>query len=252
MTTVLLSPSERELSHILGGNAVTSPIPEEKGADALLYTKHGLFGIQRKAVPHDFISSIQDGRMARSTTLLKELCQFRLLLCEGRFRFYPDGKLDMGLRVPTRYTYRHVRGMLFDIRYVKNVEVDWTEDVHDTADYILTLAEFFSKEKHLGLYTRPSVKGVWGVPTKHDLGLWLLQSFSGIGPTIADNIIEHFGGRIPLRWSCAARELAQVRGLGRKRAEEMWGSLGGEAQSQEASLQEASLFDSLRRDLRGE
>lgn len=247
MISVLLSPSESELAHILGGNAITSPVPEEKGADVLLYTKHGLFGIQRKAIPHDFISSVQDGRMARSTTLLSQSCQFRLLLCEGRFRFYPDGKLDMGLRVPTRYTYRHVRGMLFDIRYVKNVEVDWTENVHDTADYILTLAEFFSKEKHLGLYTRPSVKGAWGVPTEHDLGLWLLQSFPGVGPSIADSMIEHFGGKIPIKWDCTFDELRAVPKLNVKRAREIWELLGGEAQPQEVSA-----FDTLRRKLQGE
>lgn len=246
MISALLSPSEKELAHVLGSNAITSSIPEEKGADILLYTKHGLFGIQRKAIPHDFISSIQDGRMARSTTLLSESCQFRLLLCEGRFRFYPDGKLDMGLRVPTRYTYRHVRGMLFDIRYVKNVEVDWTEDIHDTADYILTLAEFFSKEKHLGLYTRPSVKGAWGVPTGRDLGLWLLQSFPGIGPTIADSIIGHFEGRIPLRWDCTFDELCAVPKLAVKRAREVWESLEGEAPQAPPSL-----FDKLRQEVKG-
>lgn len=247
MTSILLSPSETTLSHILGSNAITSSIPEEKGADALLYTKHGLFGIQRKAIPHDFISSIQDGRMARSTSLLSSSCQFCLLLCEGRFRYYPDGKLDMGPRVPTRYTYRHVRGMIFDIKYVKGVEVDYTDDVHDTADYILTLADFFSKERHLGLYTRPSVKGTWGVPTGHDLGLWLLQSFPGIGPTIADSIISHFGGRVPIGWNCTFDELRAVPKLGAKRAHEMWVSLGGEVQPQEVSP-----FDTLRRKLQGE
>lgn len=247
MISVLLSPSEKELAHVLRSNAITSPIPEEKGADILLYTRHGLFGIQRKAIPHDFISSIQDGRMARSTTLLSEFCQFRLLLCEGRFRFYPDGKLDMGLRVPTRYTYRHVRGMLFDIRYVKNVEVDWTENIHDTADYILTLAEFFSKEKHLGLYTRPSVKGAWGVPTPYDIALWLLQSWSGVGPATAASIVDHFGGRVPLRWDCTFEELCAVPKLRVGRAREMWESLGGEAQPQEVSL-----FDTLRRSLQSE
>ncbi|GAH60456.1 unnamed protein product, partial [marine sediment metagenome] len=117
----LLSPTENDLSKALGDSAITSSIPEEKGADILLYTKQGLIGIQRKAVPHDFISSIEDGRMARSTTLLQSTCEFRLLLCEGRFRYYPDGRLDLGPRIPSHYTIKHLRGMLFDIRFVKNV-----------------------------------------------------------------------------------------------------------------------------------
>lgn len=241
----LLSPSEKDLAHVLGDNAITSSIPEEKGADVLLYTQHGLFGIQRKSIPHDFISSIQDGRMARSTTLLKETCQFRLLLCEGRFRFYPDGKLDMGPRVPTRYTFRHIRGMLFDIRYVKNIEIDYTDDIRDTADYILTLAEFFGRDKHLGLYTRPSATGAWIAPTSKDIDLWLLQSFPGIGPSLADNILNAFGGRLPLRWNCTLEELMGVPKLGGKRAKVLWESLPHEV------IEEKSVFDEMRRAIQG-
>lgn len=222
----LLSPTETELSKVLGDSAITSSLPEERGADVLLYTTHGVFGIQRKAVPHDFISSIEDGRMARSTTLLQSSCPFRLLLCEGRFRYYPDGRLDLGPRVPTHYTVKHIRGMLFDIRFVKNVEVDFTDDIRDTAHYIRALVEFFGKEKHLGLYRRPGAKGTWGAPTPEDIDLWLLQSFQGIGVTLAGNIVERFGGKVPLQWSCSLEELRSVPGLGKKRAEALWGALG--------------------------
>jgi len=246
MIKALLSPSEKGLAGVLKNNAITSSLPEEKGADILIYTKFGLFGIQRKAVPHDFISSIEDGRMTRSTSLLAQTCRFRLLICEGRFRYYPDGKLDMGPRVPTRYTYRHVWGMLFDIRYVKGVEVDYTDDIRATADYILTLAEFFGKEKHLGLYSRPSAKGTWGVPTARDVDLWLLQSFPGIGPSIAGSIVDHFG-ELPLGWSCTFGELCAVPKLSTKRAKEMWQVLGGEI-----PLPATSAFDSLRQRLQHE
>lgn len=246
MIKALLAPSEVALAKALGSSAIVSSLPEEKGADILLYTMQGLFGIQRKGIPHDFISSIEDGRMARSTSLLTQHCQFRLLLCEGRFRYYPDGKLDMGARVPTRYSYRQIHGMLFDIRYVKGVEIDYTEDIHDTAGYILGLAEFFSKQKHLGLYTRPSVKGSWGAPTAKDVDLWLLQSFQGIGVATAEKIIEHCGGGVPLSWTCTYEELLRVPGLSAKRAKMLWEAL---PLSGPLPVRPASVFDEIRRRL---
>ena len=51
----LLSPTENDLSKAMGDSAITSSLPEERGADILLFTKQGVIGIQRKKVPHDFI-----------------------------------------------------------------------------------------------------------------------------------------------------------------------------------------------------
>lgn len=243
----LLSPTEKDLSKAMGDSAITSSLPEERGADVLLFTKQGVIGIQRKKVPHDFISSIEDGRMARSTSLLQKSCDFRILLCEGRFRYYPDGRLDLGPRVPSRYTIKHLRGMLFDIRFIKNVEVDYTDDIRDTVLYIRSIEEFFSTEKHLGLFRRPGAKGTWGAPTTEDIDLWLLQSFQGIGVTLAGNIVKRFDGKTPIQWSCTLEELRSVPGLGKKRAEALWASLPHPGV--EAEVDTSSRFESLRRGL---
>lgn len=241
--SLLLSPTEKTLRQCLGDRAITSLLPEEKGADVLIYTKQGLCGIQRKEIPHDFIASFTDGRMARETALLKKHCRYRLLLCEGRFRYFPSGHLAVDRKVPSRFTRRQVRGMLFDVRYIQGVEVDYTDNVEDTALYIAWLAEYMSKGKHLGLFSRPSAAGTWGVPTAKDIELWLLQSFPGIGPAIADNIIRHFGGKLPLTWTCTLDELCSVPRLTPKRAREMWPVLTGEV----VEHAELSQFDRLRK-----
>ncbi len=229
----LVSPTDSELAQALGKDAIISSLPEEKGADVLVYSKQGLMGIQRKALPHDFISSITDGRMSRLTSLLAKHCPFRLLICEGRFRFFPDGHLALGGKRTSRFTRAQVRGMLLDIKFVKRVDYDFTENLEDTARYIKTLAEFMNREKHLGLFVRPSAKGTWQTPTARDIDLWLLQSFPGIGPTTAENIIQACKGKVPLIWSCTFRTLLSARGLGRKRAGELWTQLGGELEQVE-------------------
>lgn len=242
---LLLSPTETALRQCLGDRAITSSLPEEKGADILLYTKQGLCGIQRKEVPHDFISSIIDGRIARETALLKKHCRFRLLLCEGRFRYFPSGHLAVDRKVPSKFTKKQVRGMLFGIKYIQGVEVDYTDNIEDTALYISWLAEYMNQEKHLAIFTRPSAKGTWYVPTAKDIELWLLQSFPGIGPAMADNIVKHFGGKLPLAWTCTLNELCSVPRLTSKRAREMWQVLTGEVVEQASS----DPFSELRRTL---
>ncbi len=227
---VLLSPSEVSLAKEMSGEAITSDIPEQKGADILIYSKHGLWGGQRKEVPSDFISSFTDGRMARATSLLQGSCTFTRLICEGKFRYWPDGTVHLGMtkgnkRIPSRFTRKYIHGMLNDVEFVKGIMIRWTDDIADTAEYIRSVIRFLEGTRHTGLFARPSAKGAWGVPTAKDTHLWLLQSFPGIGPTIADHIIERFGGDMPLRWTCTQEELESVPGLSKARAKVMWEAL---------------------------
>ena len=226
---VLLSPSEVLLAKEMAGEAITSSIPEQKGADILIYSKYGLWGGQRKEIPHDFITSFTDGRMARATSLLQESCTFTRLICEGKFRYWPDSTVHLGVtkarkKIPTRFTRKHIHGMLNDVEFVKGIMIRWTDDIADTAEYIRSVIRFLEGSKHTGLYVRPSAKGAWGVPTAKDTHLWLLQSFPGVGPSIADNIITELGG-IPLRWTCTLEELTSVSGLSKARAKVMYEAL---------------------------
>lgn len=250
MTTVLLSPSETALAAKLGRDAITSDLPESKGADVLIYTKSGLLGIQRKEVPSDFISSFTDGRMARSLALLPVSCAFARVVGEGQFKYWPDGTVDLGMmknrvRVPSRFTRKHIRGMEFDIEIVRGVIVDYTDDTDDTVLYIKQITDFLNAGKHIGLFSRPSAKGAWFVPSARDIDLWILQSFPGIGPSIADKIIEKFDGKIPMRWTCTLDDLIGIPGLGKKKAISMWESLQGELPK------EVNEFDDLRNRLKG-
>lgn len=245
MTTALLSPSEVALKAKFGSDAITSDLPESKGADILLYTRYGLLGMQRKEIPNDFISSFTDGRMARSLALLTASCTFTRLIGEGRFKYWPDGTVDLGMtkgrkRVPSRFTRKHVQGMTFDIEFVKGVVVDYTESVDDTVAYIRQVSEFLSREKHPGLYSRPSAQGAWFVPSAREIDLWILQSFPGVGPSIADKIIEKFDGKIPMGWTCTLNDLLSIPGLGNKKARDMWEALQGKVP------ETPSEFDDLR------
>jgi ERCC4-type nuclease len=222
---VLVSPTDRDVLSLLGDTAISSLVTEEHGADILIYTNQGLFGIQRKRFPEDFISSMNDGRISKETSLLANTCKFRMLIIEGQPKYYPDGNLVMPRKMPGHYTRKRIRGTILNIKYVKGIDVDYTESVKDTVDYIKEIVEFFTDSKHLGLYVRPSAPAEWIRPSSNETLLWVLQGFEGIGPQLADNIIKHFG-KIPIAWTCSLDELKQVSRLGEKRATEIYNALG--------------------------
>lgn len=230
----LLSPTEHDLAVGLGGEAVYSPLPEQKGADILIYSSVGLMGIQRKKVPHDFISSFTDGRLARSLPLIKESCTFQRVLGEGKFRYYQDTTVDLGflkpgVRIPSRFTKSSIKAMINDVELVHGVMVDWTDDLSDTVLYLKAMSQFLAGKTHLGLFKRPNVQGLWSVPTSKEIELWILQSFPSIGPTTADRIIQFFGGSIPMKWTCSVDELCMITGITRKKATEIHALLPIEA-----------------------
>jgi ERCC4-type nuclease len=262
--TFLLSPSENDLADLLPDEAINSPLPEQKGADILLYTDAGLFGWQRKKVPNDFISSVTDGRFTRLLPLLSKSCAFCRIIQEGEFKFWPDQTVHLGMmrgtggkpvRVPSRFTRRQIHGILNDIEIIWDVPVRVTCDLEDTALYLRSVRDFLSAKRHTGMHTRPKVKGNWYVPTAEETQLWLLQGFGGIGPATADKIIRHFG-RIPLCWTCSAEQLSQVGGISLKDARE-WIELLQKLPKRSAAIEEnfektygaADGFDNLRKRL---
>jgi ERCC4-type nuclease len=251
MSTYLLSPSENRLADLFGNMAITSTIPEQKGADVLVYTNQGLIGIQVKEAPNDFLASIVDGRLARETSLLSA-CTFKLLLLRGRFKYWPDGRVSLpGRREASRFTEKQVRGILFDIKYVKGVDYDYVDDYEDVVAYVKHLDLWMNKDTHLALFNRPGgPKGTWIVPSAEEMQSWLLQGFEGIGPAIADSIIGHFG-RLPLAWTCSLEELMRVPKLSSKRAQYLWNFLSETPTSfmttSAPTKESASKLDGIRR-----
>ncbi len=230
----LTSTTEGDITKALGDDAIMSPIPETKGADIILYTPHGVVGWQRKVLPGDFTTSFYDGRLARAIPLLKENCVFQRIIGEGKFSYYPDGKLDMGRLkggkpINTRLTENHILGMINDIQFVNDIKIDWTKDLQATIKYLRQTRTFLMETKHQGLYKRPSAQGAWVVPSAREIDLWILQSFPGVGPAVADRIMDYFNGEIPLKWTCTFEQLASIGRVTAAIAKIMWESLPSSA-----------------------
>lgn len=227
MTDFLLSPSEGELRERLKSLAQFSTIPETRGADVLFSTPFGLFGLQRKQVPHDFLKSARDGRIAREAALLRKL-PFSLLLGEGRFRYYPDTTVAVpGVPKGTyKFTRRQLWGLILSIELVQGVSVLFVDDIDETVDFLKYLRGYMCKTKHSTIFLRPKTGGnAWGQSDRKEDLLWILQGFPDIGVATAEKIMAAFGGTVPLRWICTLEDLVNIHGISKAKAEKLWNCL---------------------------
>jgi len=226
---VLLSPSETRLRDRFGTEGLTCGVPESMGADIVLYTPCGIYGAQRKEFPHDFISSMYDGRLARETGLMAANLDFYEVILEGEEEYDKNNNLVMNYKAPRMITWSQVQGMKLSLRYVRGINIVQVRNIADTARYIQLVDHYFNQEKHVGLFRRPTGKGSWGPMSKNETWLWILQGFPNVGPGLADNILGHFGS-IPLKWTCSLDEMMEVPKIGKSRAEKLFSYLVGEKQ----------------------
>lgn len=203
----------------LQGLGTYSPLPESYGADFLIICPVGLVGVQRKEV-HDLIASRGDGRLARELAQMKQL-DVGILLVEGRLKWTSDGSLSTS---HTKWTRAMHLGLLLSIQS-QGVWATSSESLGESREYLLLLEAWMMKEKHAGIMTRPKPTTLWGTKTDRDWGIHVLQSFDGIGPGVAGAIFDKYG--VPIRWTVSKEDLESVAGVGKKRAEKMWGTLNG-------------------------
>lgn len=215
---MLVAPTEPRTIKTLGKS---SSLPEKYGADILVPVSGSFLGIQRKEIS-DLVASVQDGRLSKEISQLQQVGR-AVLIVEGRLKWSTEGVLlgrDYGMPW-TRTTHRN---LLYSVQ-ARGVWVESTDDANDTVACILNLHDYLRKPKHMGLMKRPGPVSPWGKAVNQDWAAHLLQGFEGVGPETAKNIIEHFGGRVPLEWRCDEAALKEVPGIGPKRAKQLMEAL---------------------------
>lgn len=214
---MLIAPSEPRSIKILG---TSSTVPETYGADILFPANGGMVGVQRKELS-DLIASVQDGRLTKELAQMQRL-GLAVLIVEGRPKWSTDGALlrDYGMQW-TRSTHRN---LLYSVQ-ARGVWVEQTDDANDTVGAVLNLHEYLRKPKHHSLIRRPGPKSPWGKAGNRDWLCHFLQGLEGVGPELAERIVDYFGGRSPIAWQCTAEHLKGIEGIGPKRAKALMDAL---------------------------
>lgn len=214
---LLVAPTEPKFLRELGR---TSSIPEKWGVDFLFNSNGGWYGIQRKEV-NDLVASMQDGRLAREMAQMKRLT-VGMLIVEGPVRFTLDGVL-MRSGYGKDIKRAAFRGILWSVQ-ARGYAVQHTESMADTADTIGTFQAYIGKGKHRALDRRPAATSIWGNPNNRDYAAHLVMGLPGVGPELAERIIEQFDG-VPFGWRITEADLKAVPGIGVKKAHTIYRAL---------------------------
>lgn len=213
---MLIAPTEAQHPPLRALGRI-STTPERCGVDFLWAAKSvGTIGVQRKAFPSDFLSSVDDGRLAKEVAQMRVL-DVRVLVVEGRGTWTMDGNLVS--RWGQTWTRDQHRSFLWSMR-AAGVWVEWSEDVEDTAAVIRGLEKWSRKAKHTSLMRRPGAKGAWGKPTTREFQLHVLMSLPDVGPELAERILDTLG--MPFGWRVGEEDLRRVHGVGKVKARRIY------------------------------
>lgn len=210
---MFISPTEPKALHDIG---VISSLPEQHGVDVMWESKLGTVGVQRKVFPADFLASVHDGRLALEFQQMKQLA-IPVLLLEGRQNWTTEGELYGSFGNPGRsYTWTRTqhRNYLTSVQ-LRGVQVQTSDSIADTIDYLYGLRLWADKGDHHSLDRRPKPQAdvPWRRVSNEDWVKWLYQSWPNIGPKQAGMIYKHLG--VILRLTVGAEDLVSVPGIGK-------------------------------------
>lgn len=216
---MLIAPTEPQRLTDLGTTSLT---PEKFGCDILVIAGKNRVGVQRKAFPNDFLTSLADGRLYTQLNMMQSL-ERSFVIVEGRGKWTTDGELmSNNFRSLNR---GQLFGLFFSIMFEFGTPVLWVEDIGETVEVLVVLEHWVGKKKHNSLKTRPGPKkDSWGKVGNKGYASHLMQGFPGVGPDMAERIVEHFEG-VPLTWTCSPEEMLEVAGVGKVTVGKMWDAL---------------------------
>ncbi len=169
-----------------------------------LENKEQTVGIERKTA-NDLLNSIIDKRLFNQLIILKENFDIPLLIIEGNDNLYQ-------LR---DFHPNSIRGMITTIAVDFQIPTIHTQNHRDTAKYISLIAKRLEKTR----------KPISLIPKRKPLTLeekqqYILESFPGIGPTIAKSIKKNFSN-IKEFINAAEKEMRKVEKLGKIKSKEI-------------------------------
>jgi len=209
---MLISPTEPAIFHELGK---VSSLSEKYGSDFLILAKTVRIGIQRKVFPNDLLASLADGRLYDQIRKMVEL-NHAILILEGHGQWTADGILMHNVT----FNRDQLHGLMMSLSFEFGIQVFQVRNTDETIRFLTNLEKWVHKPAHTSLLRRPGPpKDSWNQKSERMNGIHLLQSFPGVGPTIAGRIYDHYE-RVPMSWDDDVN-LEDVPGVGKEKARQM-------------------------------
>jgi len=137
--------------------------------------------IERKTVT-DFVSSMLDKRLLKQLSDLKRNYPKPLLILEG----HEEQDIYKNARFPNLHE-NSVRGMMLSTVLEFQVPIIFTKDYKDTAHFLELLVKRQERpDREISLKAKRKAYNIY------EQQQFILESFPGIGPTLAKELLKHF------------------------------------------------------------
>lgn len=159
--------------------------------------------IERKAI-NDFISSLFSGRLFDQAYRMNESYKFKVMIVEGDFQ-----EAFFKLQNP-----KTLLGAFISITFDYGINLFFTLNEQQTAELIYLIAKrypFGKKCRPPLIVKKPRIE------TINDAQLAIVESIPGVGPKLAQKLLQRFGS-VRKIFLASAKELALKGGIGEKRA----------------------------------
>jgi ERCC4-related helicase/ERCC4-type nuclease len=199
---------EREMAKLLESLGLEVTVKNLEVGD---YVVSDRVAIERKTA-QDFVASIIDPQrnLFRQIADLARTYDRPVLILEGRDLYR------------TQMNAASIRGAMASVAVDYGVPIIPTEDMNETAAVIALLARRETREGH-----EPKVHGHKTARTLKEQQEYLISSISSVGPTVAKNLLRHFGS-IEKIMTAPPEKLQEVEKVGPKIAQRIRELVGGE------------------------
>jgi len=221
-TPVVITTNEPRTVKDLFDNKIELPMD----FDMKLYTACGEAGIERKKIPSDLISSVEDGRLGREILAMREECAIMIVLWHGKFRFLPNGNLYLGKRTSKRWTEKGIRNLRRTLELVEGCLVEHARNNAELVQIVAELQEYLDEDSHLSTKGRSPIRTDWIKPTYYERVRYFYDGLPGVAVVGAQKLATKFPHPMDL-YGASIKEIMDVPRMGKSVATGIYNFLRG-------------------------
>lgn len=218
----LIVPNEPKTIRNLLSELIECP----QGYDICLLTNLGKVGIERKKVPSDLISSIEDGRLGREILNMREECQIMIVLFHGTMRYNKNGTLKLGKRTSYRWTEKGIRNIRRTLEFVEGCYIETARNNQELVKVLNELQDYLNEKEHLSTKGRLPIKSNWIKPIYAERVRYFYDGLPGVAVVGARKLADRFPSPMQL-YAASVEEIMEVPRVGKALATGIFNFLRG-------------------------
>ena len=220
--TVIITTNEPKDIRQLFSDKIETPL----GFDFMLYTENGVVGLERKKVPGDLISSIEDGRLGREILAMRDECQIMVILLHGTMRFNPNGTLRLGRRTSYRWTDKGIRNIKRTLEFVEGCYIEYARNNIELVAVVNELQDYLDDDTHLSMKGRTPLRSDWIKSTYYERVRYFYDGLPGVAVVGAKKLADRFPTPLEL-YSASIEEIMEIPRMGKSLSTGIYNFLRG-------------------------